>query len=629
MAEIILFWVLYVIYLLRTCCRAAMKMANMDAVLGFMFTDPRDARGKPIVGPNELFYFADVCAGPGGFSEYVLWRKKKGEAKGFGFTLKGPCDFKLENFFAAPSEMFDPYYGVGGVEGDGDIYKPNNLIAFRDYVRQSTDNLGLHFMMADGGFSVEGQENIQEILSKRLYLCQFLAALMNLRPGGHFVCKLFDIFTQFSVGLVYLMYRAFDQVSIFKPVTSRPANSERYIICKGLRSDAGPIEQYMFDLNERFEKLGSVLSENDLVQVVPLELLHGDDNFFEYILTSNERLGHTQVIGLSKIQAFCKNNNLHDPRQAEMREECLKLWKIPDEVRTAPDRSETAQMRFCKLTKTSDVDFWSEPTLLTFSNMQEKIKSVFDHRCLLTGSEQRHLLLSLGKTSIYRWDPRSRNKWVKLEDFRTELPRDTLVEAEIVQELRGENKGQRRVKGLHILDGMFLSGDDITNLHFNERIERLKKFVKAVTRPSRIDLAPIRVKDIYRFEKITEMFERLGMRQVKGSSQPRLCYSIQRSFSEDQQRFYTPTGVHFIKTVKDPWMMALSKSQGMKYFFHTLKREAIFQTPPDSIASFQSCQKSRLLWQWDSSVKLLPEQMHYESKKLSRDHICEFVAKHT
>ena len=36
------------------------------------------------------------------------------------------------------------------MEGDGDIYKPNNLTAFRDYVRQSTDELGLHFMMADG-----------------------------------------------------------------------------------------------------------------------------------------------------------------------------------------------------------------------------------------------------------------------------------------------------------------------------------------------------------------------------------------------------------------------------------------------------------------------------------------------
>jgi hypothetical protein len=55
----------------------------------------------------ELLYFADVCAGPGGFSEYVLWRSKA-EAKGFGMTLRGSCDFKLEDFFAGPAEMFEP-----------------------------------------------------------------------------------------------------------------------------------------------------------------------------------------------------------------------------------------------------------------------------------------------------------------------------------------------------------------------------------------------------------------------------------------------------------------------------------------------------------------------------------------
>ena len=57
-----------------------------------------------------MLYFADICAGPGGFSEYVLWRRKN-DAKGFGFTLKGPCDFKLEDFFAAASDMFEPHYG--------------------------------------------------------------------------------------------------------------------------------------------------------------------------------------------------------------------------------------------------------------------------------------------------------------------------------------------------------------------------------------------------------------------------------------------------------------------------------------------------------------------------------------
>ena len=65
---------------------------------------------KPVVVGNELLYFADICAGPGGFSEYVLWRRK-GECKGFGLTLRQQNDFKLEDFFAGPSEMFEPHYG--------------------------------------------------------------------------------------------------------------------------------------------------------------------------------------------------------------------------------------------------------------------------------------------------------------------------------------------------------------------------------------------------------------------------------------------------------------------------------------------------------------------------------------
>ncbi len=45
--------------------------------------------------------------------------------------------------------------------------------------------------------------------------------------GGHFVCKTFDVFTRFSAGLLYILHRHFDRLSIFKPHTSRPANSER------------------------------------------------------------------------------------------------------------------------------------------------------------------------------------------------------------------------------------------------------------------------------------------------------------------------------------------------------------------------------------------------------------------
>lgn len=73
--------------------------------------------------------------------------------------------------------------GINGRDGDGDVFQPTNISNFVNFVRKSSGGQGVHFMMADGGFSVEGQENIQEILSKQLYLCQFIVALGIVRTG--------------------------------------------------------------------------------------------------------------------------------------------------------------------------------------------------------------------------------------------------------------------------------------------------------------------------------------------------------------------------------------------------------------------------------------------------------------
>ena len=237
-------------------------MANLDAVFDFMFTEPKFSDGvrahttrnssfllllflflcvylsltknktrlkTPKVDKNEPLYFCDVCAGPGGFSEYVLWRKKS-TAKGFGMTLKeGDNDFRLEDFVAGSAECFEPFYGtnrlflkfylivgsplvahssrrhsllsigVNGVDGDGDVTRSENLKEFQKFVVDQTGHRGVHFMMADGGFSVEGNENIQEILSKQLYLCQFLCALSVLRTGISDNCSTNTFFFQYFI----------------------------------------------------------------------------------------------------------------------------------------------------------------------------------------------------------------------------------------------------------------------------------------------------------------------------------------------------------------------------------------------------------------------------------------------
>lgn len=43
--------------------RAAVKMANMDALLDWMFTDPMDENGISLVAKDEPLFFADICAG--------------------------------------------------------------------------------------------------------------------------------------------------------------------------------------------------------------------------------------------------------------------------------------------------------------------------------------------------------------------------------------------------------------------------------------------------------------------------------------------------------------------------------------------------------------------------------------
>eukprot|EP00002_Diphylleia_rotans_P002545 TRINITY_DN1159_c0_g4_i2.p1 TRINITY_DN1159_c0_g4~~TRINITY_DN1159_c0_g4_i2.p1 ORF type:complete len:424 (+),score=76.27 TRINITY_DN1159_c0_g4_i2:72-1343(+) len=264
--------------------RAAMKMANIDSVCNFMFTDYEMSPENN----HELLFFADICAGPGGFSEYILW-KKKWQAMGFGLTLKNQSnDFQLSKFNAeSPTGTFQCLYGE---DDTGDILKTENIRSFQRTVLETTNGRGVHFVMADGGVSVSGQENIQEIITKQLVMCQFLAAISILRKGGHFLCKTFDNFLPFTAELIYLMYRSFDSICILKPHTSRPANSERYFIGKGFREFNPPVVEYLFRVNDMMNSLRD--SAEDVEHIFPLSQIQRDAGFYSNFVDTVRRYVH-------------------------------------------------------------------------------------------------------------------------------------------------------------------------------------------------------------------------------------------------------------------------------------------------------------------------------------------------
>lgn len=85
---------------------------------------------------------------------------------------------------------------------------------------------------ADGGFDFSGDFNNQETLSQPLILAEVLFALYFQKKNGCFVLKIFDCFTRLSVELIYILCSMYDKVYVYKPHTSRLANSEKYIVCK-------------------------------------------------------------------------------------------------------------------------------------------------------------------------------------------------------------------------------------------------------------------------------------------------------------------------------------------------------------------------------------------------------------
>jgi hypothetical protein len=79
--------------------------------------------------------------------------------------------------------------------------------------------------------------------------------------NGNFVLKVFDTFSNAMIDILYLLSSLYKQTYIMKPQTSRYANSEKYIICKGYNLDENKerIENIIKKIYENFDNLNSNL----------------------------------------------------------------------------------------------------------------------------------------------------------------------------------------------------------------------------------------------------------------------------------------------------------------------------------------------------------------------------------
>jgi len=208
--------------------------------------------------PIQSFHLAEV---PGGFIEALAGVRKCQHDKYVGMTIIDenndpniPGWKKTEQFLRQNKNVFIET----GADKTGNILSMDNYI----YCREKYGST-MELITGDGGFDFSLDFNNQEINIAKLLFAQVLYAISMQKRGGSFILKLFDTFMQHSIDILYILSSFYDKVYIVKPQTSRYANSEKYIVCKGFTYI--PFENFAPFIHGAFEKmLQSSNSSSDL-----------------------------------------------------------------------------------------------------------------------------------------------------------------------------------------------------------------------------------------------------------------------------------------------------------------------------------------------------------------------------
>ena len=115
-----------------------------------------------------------------------------------------------------------------GCDMDGDITSINNINFYEKKYKKEKINL----ITSDAKYVSDVVDfNNEEIINIPVHTGQIINSLFILSKGGTIILKHFTFLTAQSLCLIKLVKMYFEKVYIIKPISSKPANSETYLVC--------------------------------------------------------------------------------------------------------------------------------------------------------------------------------------------------------------------------------------------------------------------------------------------------------------------------------------------------------------------------------------------------------------
>jgi 23S rRNA U2552 (ribose-2'-O)-methylase RlmE/FtsJ len=252
---------------------------------------------------NDNYVFSHLAEGPGGFMEAsynyrsLITNKNNENDLFYGITLKPTNDYipdwnKIKKIFNTKTNVKIEY---------GNLYNINDV---KNYISKFNGKKA-YLVTADGGFDYSSNFNGQEINSCQIIYSECIIALNILRAKGTFICKVFDLFSISMLQILYIICNCFENMYIYKPETSRPANSEKYLVCMYYKDNLTKINKHnLLKIIEKWNDETFSLSDDYSLIFKNIKI---PNNFILKIDEYNKKYIDIQLYYLKNIIELAKN----------------------------------------------------------------------------------------------------------------------------------------------------------------------------------------------------------------------------------------------------------------------------------------------------------------------------------
>lgn len=190
---------------------------------------------------------------------------------------------------------------------NGDVLIKENQLDFRKQLEGKVD-----LYTSDLGFDVSNDYNNQELIQAQANIGQILTGLLVLKKGGSFITKQYTTFEPTTVSVMYVCSYFFEEFYLCKPVTSREANGETYLVGKKFKGTIKLDHPY---IQSMFDRISGKIN----IQIPIIAIPELPNKYLQLIVKSANVLTKSQIEkiksvielanrGLSRNKGFNKND---------------------------------------------------------------------------------------------------------------------------------------------------------------------------------------------------------------------------------------------------------------------------------------------------------------------------------